>query len=131
MLKTSTLLVFSFMGSLFAFAADPYEEVSQALRSGNAQQVSNFFQGNIDMTILTQEGMYSKAQAEVILKDFFSKNPPKSFSILHKGTSKEGSLYAIGNLETATGEIFRTYFFIKSVAGKNIIQELRIEKESK
>lgn len=113
----------------FAFSVDIYDEVGEAIRTANAREVSKYFGPSVDMTILTQEGMYSKAQAEVILRDFFSKNTPKTFSILHKGTSKEGSVYAIGNLQTSDGRIFRTYFVIKQIAGKNSIQELRFEQE--
>ena len=112
-----------------AFSGDVYEDVSDAIRSGKALQVSNFFSANVDLTILAQENIYTKAQAEVVLKDFFSKNAPKNFTILHQGTSKEGSMYAIGNYETAAGTTYRTYFFIKVVSGKNFIQELRFEKE--
>lgn len=114
---------------VFAFPGDIYDEIAAAIRTGNAKEVSNYFSSNIDMTILTQESMYSKAQAEIVLKDFFAKNPPKSFVLIHKGTSKEGSMYAIGNMESSSGSTFRTYFFIKQVSGKNLIQELRFEKE--
>lgn len=73
--------------------------------------------------------MYSKAQAEMVLKDFFSKNSPKSFTIIHRGVSKEGARYAIGTLTTTQGQNIRTYFFFKESGGMAYIQELRFEKE--
>lgn len=108
---------------------DIYEDVSTAIRSGRSQEVAQFFAPNVDLTILTQEDMYSKAQAELIVRDFFLKNTPKTFTLLHKGTSKEGAMYAIGTLVTAQGATFRTYFFVKQSSGKYFIQELRFEKE--
>ena len=128
-MKKTLLFVFLSFSVLALRAADIYDDVAAAIRSGNSKEVAGFFTPSVDLTILVQEGMYSKAQAEVIIRDFFAKNSPKSFSILHKGTSKEGSMYAIGNLQTTDGRIFRTYFFIKQISGKNFIQELRFEKE--
>lgn len=114
--------------SLFAMI-DIFDNISSAIRTGNAKQLSGFFSANVDLTILNQEEVYSKAQAEQIVKDFFSKNTPKSFTIIHNGLSKEGSKYAIGNLVTVQGANFRTYMYIKQSGGTEYIQELRFEKE--
>ena len=122
-------LLFVATSLAFAISIDIYEEISNAIRSGNTKEVVKYFDANVDLTILTQEDVYSKAQAELIIKDFFTKNTPKSFTLLHKGTSKEGAMYAIGNLVTTQGSTFRTYFFIKQNAGKYYIKELRFEKE--
>lgn len=126
-MKKTKIFVLFLSFCLNAFALDIYDEISNALRSGDSKQVSTFFGNTLDMTISNQEDVYSKAQAELILKDFFSKNPPKSFIVNHKGSSKEGTLYAIGTLLTANGKSFRTSFYLKSSGGKYLLQELRIE----
>ena len=108
---------------------DIYDEIANAIRSGDSKQIAMYFSGSIDLTIMNQEDVYSKAQAELIVKDFLIKNTPKSFAILHKGSSKEGTLYAIGNLVTINGKTFRTSFFVKMVSGKYAIQELRFEAQ--
>lgn len=110
-------------------AADIYDEIANSIRTGDAKQLATFFGNSIDLTIMEKENVYSKAQAEFILKDFFGKNPPKSFTILHKGSSPEGTQYAIGNLITSSGKTFRISFFIKNNNGKFVLQELRIETE--
>ena len=112
-----------------AVKADIYDEVSAAIRSGNSKDIARFFNANVDLAILTQEDVYSKVQAELILKDFFVKNSPKTFTIIHRGTSKEGAMYSIGTLTTAQGLSFRVYFFIKQTNEKYYLQELRFEKE--
>lgn len=127
MRKTLIIICF-FITPLFSIA-DIYAEISTAIRSGNSKQLAAYFNTNVDLAILSQEEVYSKAQAEMILKDFFSKNTPKSFTIMHKGTSKEGAMYGIGKLTTTAGINYRIYFFIKQTSGKNYIQELRFEKE--
>src|SRR5258705_11882140 len=92
---------------------DICEEIGSAIRAGDSKQLASYFGNTIDLTIMNREDSYSKTQAELIVRDFFSKNPPKSFSILHKGSSKEGTLYAIGSLATTKGTVFRTSFFTR------------------
>ena len=120
-LLLTTSLVFS--------ESDIYDQVCSAIRSGDSKQIAAYFSNTVELTILKQENVYSKTQAELILRDFLSKNTPKTFSLLHKGSSKEGTLYAIGNMTTAKGVVFRVSFFIRQADKKNFIQELRFETE--
>jgi hypothetical protein len=115
-------------GSAFAYF-DVYSDIADAIRSGDARSVSRYFNTTVDLTILNQEEVYSKAQAEQVLRDFFSRNPPKSFNLIHKGVSKEGAKYAIGNMITQQNVQFRTYFFVKQTNNGEFIQELRFEKQ--
>jgi hypothetical protein len=107
---------------------DPYEDIANAIRSGDAKSVSRYFSSSVDLTLIGQEDVYSKAQAEQILKDFFNKNTPRSFSIIHRGESKDGAKYAIGNLSTSNGN-YRVYYYFKVAGGSVNIQELRFMKE--
>ena len=115
-------------GSSWAYL-DIYSDISDAIRSGDARAVTRYFNSTVDLTILNQEEVYSKAQAEQVLRDFFSKNSPRSFTLIHKGVSKEGAKYAIGTMETTQGAQFRTYFFVKQSPAGEFIQELRFEKQ--
>src|SRR5215510_11424465 len=124
-LKFLTLLFFTVCTT--AWAIDIYDEVALAVRSGDSRQLATYFGSSVDLTILSQEDVYSKAQAELIVKDFFTRNPPKSFTLLHKGSSKEGTVYGIGNLLATNGKVYRTSFFLKLSSGKYLIQELRFE----
>lgn len=64
-----------------------------------------------------------------MLRGFFNTNKPKSFSQVHRGTSRENSdQYCIGNLVTGAGN-YRVYLYLK-VAGSNVtVQEIRFDKE--
>jgi peptide methionine sulfoxide reductase MsrA len=108
---------------------DIFDELAVIIKNGDARQISRYFGSNVDLTILNIEEVYSKAQAEQILKDFFAKNPAKSFTIIHKGLSKEGSKYAIGSYVSVQGTTYRTYLFVKNAGGNEIVQELRFEKD--
>ncbi len=129
MKKTLLFLVATIASLQVSIAFDIYDDITAALRSGNSAAIAAYFDRSVDLTILSQEDVYSKAQAEIILKDFFNKNAPKSFNIIHKGTSKDGSMFGIGSLATTSGASFRVTFYLKPLNGSDVIQELRIEKE--
>ncbi len=128
-MKKFLAVLFILLGTSSFGSLDLFEDIANSLRSGDAKAVSRFFGSTVDLTIINQEEVYSKMQAEQILRDFFSKNTPRSFTIIHQGLSKEGARYAIGNLTTAQGVVFRTYFFVKTQGGSSIIQELRFMRE--
>ncbi|NVN95044.1 MAG: DUF4783 domain-containing protein [Bacteroidetes bacterium] len=107
---------------------DITKNVTNAIRKGSASELAVYFNSSIDLTVPDKEGSFSKAQAEQIVKDFFTKNTPKSFEIKHQGKSADGSNYAIGTLVTNTGN-FRTYFLIKSIANKSCIQQLQFDND--
>ena len=128
-MNTLKKIVFLLFLSTQLFALDIFDDIANSIRSGDARQLAVFFGNTIDLQIIDQENVYSKAQAEFIIKDFFIKNQPKTFTILHKGSSPEGIQYVIGNLTTTKGKSFRTSFYLKIIEGKSVLQELRIENK--
>ena len=125
----SVILLFLFTFSTAVCTADVIDDIASAIRSSNPKSISRYFIENIDLKIIEKEDVYSKQQAEMILKDFFTKHTVKSFTIAHKSEAKNGSQYVIGTLETANGK-FRTYFLIKTTGGQPLIQQFRIETEN-
>jgi hypothetical protein len=108
-----------------SFAGDLPSGIVNSLKTGNSKELSKFFNTNIDLTVIEKQDIYSKTQAEIILKDFFSKNPPTNFTVIHQG-GKEGSQYVIGNLTTTNGT-YRITLALKSQDNTLLIQQLRIE----
>ena len=104
------------------------ENLSNALKNGDAEEISRHFGASVDLSIPNNEGVYSKVQAKLILKTFFLKNKPSDFSVVHNGDSKNNSYYSIGNLTTSKGN-FRTYILYKEVNKKITILELKIEAD--
>jgi hypothetical protein len=103
------------------------DEILQSLKTGNSKTLSEYFNQNVEMVVLENDNVYSKAQAQQIVNKFFSNNPPESFIIIHQG-GKEGAQYVIGNLVTSKGT-FRVYFLLKKSNGKDYIHQLRIEEQ--
>jgi hypothetical protein len=125
-MKTFGILLLSF-ASIFNAMADINDDISNAIRTGDAKLVATYFNSTIDLTLINQEDIYSKAQGEQLLRDFFTKNPPKTFSLDHKGSSREGTLFSIGTFTSSSGKTFRVSFTLKMLQGKYSIQELRVE----
>ena len=102
------------------------DDVVQAMKSGNAGQLANYFDNRVEITLYEKSNSYSANQAQMILKDFFNVYAVKTFSIIHKG-SNSGSEFCIGNLQTRYGT-FRTTIFMKSREDKQVLQEMRFEE---
>ncbi len=101
------------------------EDVVAGLKNGNAAQIAGYFDNTVDITLPQKSNSYSKSQAEVILRDFLSNNPVKSFEVLHKGDNG-GSQYLIGKLITKS-ITYRTTIFMKQKGDKQFLQEIRFE----
>lgn len=123
-------MIFLFAGMLFftgpAKAQVP-DEIIASLKSGNARALSEYFNQNVELVVPENDNVYSKAQAQLIVSNFFSSHSPQNFSVIHQG-GKEGAQYVIGNLGTQKGT-FRVYFLLKKSDGKDYIHQLRIEKQ--
>jgi len=113
----------------FASTGDIYDELADAIRAGDSHHIASYFDAKVNLALSNQEDVYSKAQAELLIRDFFTRNPAKSFTLVHKGSSKEGSLFAVGTLVCTNSKSFRVSFVMKSVKGVNTIQELRFENQ--
>lgn len=116
-----TLLCTTILLSSFTTGKE-LDEVVQALNLGNASQLSRYFDNRVDITLPEKSDNYSRTQAEMILKNFFSNSGVKNFEIKYKGESN-GSHYCIGILHTRNGD-YRTKLFMKNKDGKEVVQEI-------
>ncbi|MCB0519596.1 MAG: DUF4783 domain-containing protein, partial [Saprospiraceae bacterium] len=64
------------------------EAISRAIGSGDAEALGQYFDTNVEVAVMDSEKTYSKTDAVKAVKDFFSKNAPKSFKQVHQGASK-------------------------------------------
>jgi hypothetical protein len=103
----------------------PLEDVVSALKSGNANQLSKYFDNSIEISLPEKSDSYSRSQAEMVLKDFFDTKVVQSFEAQHQG-NVNGSQYCIGTLVTKNGN-YRTTVYMKQKTDRSLLQELRIE----
>lgn len=123
------LLFVMFFAPSFFLADAGLADITRALSSGNADVLGQYFDNSVEVSVLDQENVYTKAQAVQVVKQFFTRNAPKGFTLVHQGTSKgSDSEYCIGNLTTASGS-FRVYLYMKVTGTNYLIQELRFDQE--
>ncbi|MFO8234853.1 MAG: DUF4783 domain-containing protein [Bacteroidales bacterium] len=103
-------------------------DIAIAFKVGTAKELSRFFNENLELSVLENDDIYSRSQAERIMDDFFKEYTPKNFEFIHEG-GKQDAKYAIGKLETFNGT-FRVYLLLKKEKEKLLIHQLRIEKEN-
>jgi len=123
-------LVIAFLLLPFAvFAGPDFSAIAEAINQGDVEALSSFFDENVELTLLDDDGLYGKAQATQLVKRFLSTNQPKSFKLVHQGTNNSGLYYCIGDMITSSGETFRVCYYLKEIEGKFVMQEFGIEEE--
>ena len=132
---------FIFLTSLFAFFVTMFStpimaqsgdealnSVKAAIKVGSAKEVARFFNNAVEVGVNGDKASYSQAQAEFVLRDFFSKNPVSSFDYMHQGSSNEGQKYAIGKYVSKTGS-YRVFVVVKQFGGSYKIDTIDFAKE--
>jgi hypothetical protein len=130
-LFTSLFAFFAIMFSNQAFAQSGDEalnSVKGAIKAGSAKDVARYFNTAVEVGVNGDKASYSQAQAEFVLRDFFSKNPVSGFEYLHQGSSNEGQKYAIGKYTSKTGS-YRVFVVVKQFGGSYKIDTIDFAKE--
>ncbi|MCT4589990.1 MAG: DUF4783 domain-containing protein [Carboxylicivirga sp.] len=127
--NTITVLIVLFIGvSGFSqqTAALP-DGLIMAIKKSDAEAVSKSFNAQVELILPQKSAVYSKKQAEMVIKDFFERNPVKEFKLIHQG-KKDKSSFAIANYYASSNR-FRFTFLTKIKSGKIYIHQIRIEKQ--
>lgn len=125
MLKAFLISLIILSGS---FQDETVRDIGIAMKAGSSKELIKFCNKTVEIKIDGKSSNYSKNQAEVILKDFFSKNPSKGFTYIHQGASPEGLKYTIGKYSHEKGA-YRVVMFIKKIDDIYLIDTLNFSKE--
>lgn len=106
----------------------PYTSIEKAFTSSNAADISGLGKEKILLNVLGKEGAYSKSQANLVLKDFFTKKPCSTFKFIFKSKESTDGSFAIGNYESKA-ETFRITIHFKKDGSSFLIESLAIEKD--
>lgn len=106
-------------------AADVISELNKNFSRGDSKAIADHFANTIELIINEEEDIYSRSQAEIILRDFFSKNSPKKCEQVHL-INKPNSIWYVFNLQTNSG-VFRTILDVKIESSNYIITSIKIE----
>lgn len=107
-------------------AANCVDAVSRAFEKGNVSELAVLIEGNVSLSLPGAQANYSKAQAEMILQDFFKKNDIRQLHIHRKGDNKYTS-FVIGQVVTSKGT-YKLYISVKTNDQNCIVKEIRVEK---
>ena len=102
--------------------------IKLTIESGDAISMAKHFNKSIDLTTPNVDNTVSQNHATQVLKNFFSKYPPTSFTINHDGNSNDGSLYIIGTYKSGTNT-FRVYILLRKDPEKYKIFQLQFEEK--
>lgn len=101
-MKRFIALFYLFFGMIYLTAvlspatAQTIEEITQSVHTGSSKGLGKSLQDNITLNINHTLSDYSKNQAEQVLRDFFRKNPPQEFKVLHQDEPADKSWFIIG-----------------------------------
>jgi hypothetical protein len=118
------------MGITMFFSAtkDICSEVNRNIMAGDAQQLSKYLAPMVEMSVLGNDGYFSRIQAVSILSEFFKNNPPKDFTVKQGGSASENTKFSIGTY-TSSGGVFKVYYVVKREQDNEFIYKLTIEKK--
>lgn len=107
---------------------DVFNPIAKYISQGDAASLSQWFDKNLEITVISSSRNCSKNQARQILRTFFDSYTPRSFQITHKA-SEGNKKYVLGNLN-AGGEIFLVTIYTSLSGDSYKIQQLVITRQT-
>jgi hypothetical protein len=104
------------------------ENIAAAIKAGNSKELAQYFGPTVEIILPGVDGGFSKAQAEMIMKDFFAKSAPVAFAVNQKGNSAGGAQFIIGTYKSKT-ETLNVYILLKPVSNQLLIQQIHFETD--
>jgi hypothetical protein len=104
------------------------ENITATIKEGNSKELAKYFGPTVEIILPGTDGAFSKAQAEMIMKDFFAKSAPLTFVVNQKGNSAGGAQFIIGTYKSKT-ETLNVYILLKPVSNQLLIQQIHFETD--
>lgn len=117
--------------NLYAFNAvgqNAVDDVVSAIKSGNSKMLANYFGNAVEISLPDKDGTFSKSQAEMMMKDFFTNHPPASFIVNQKGASTGGSKFVIGTYKSGS-VVYKVYLLLKASGQTFTLQQIQFEED--
>ena len=132
--KALRRLIFSICGAFIISMASaqsgksPLDEVLNAIKTNHIQDIGKYLDNFVPITINNSQSNYSHNQAQLVLNDFFSKNPTRDFVLMNSGTPGNTSKFAIADFNTPNGK-YNVYILMRQKDNSYVVKEIRINKE--
>lgn len=121
----------SFMGGSNARDVEIAEKIKGSFKNGNASVLADYFERSLELVIDAEKVDFRRVrheQAELILKSFFKKYPPKDFKYGFQGTASKVR-YCTGTYQTTNGIKFQVYILMRVTKNDYLINTLHFKKE--
>lgn len=127
-MKNSIVILLLLASFSTSFLPDQIDKIAVLLQQGQAHELGKISANSMEMSILGDEKVVSKAQAETLLNAFFTANKPVSVKVIHRMDTNPNLLFAVAQLHTSTGN-FRVSYSLQNNNNNQELAELRIEAE--
>ena len=111
-----------------AQGADQLSAVRAAIAGGSSRGLAQFLAPSVEVGFDGDKQSYNATQTELVMKNFFAKNPPASFDIVHQGASNDGIPYAVGHYVGKNGS-YQIFIKLKPKQSTPTIDTLDFTKE--
>lgn len=131
----NVIITVIFCLSIFLFSKDTVvaieppgliENITAAIKAGNSKELARYFGPTVEIILPDNDGAFSKAQAEMIMKNFFAKSAPISFVVNQNRNSTGGTQFIIGTYKNKN-ETLNVYILLKPIANQLLIQQIHFE----
>lgn len=104
-------------------------DISNIFISADIDKYHNHLAKNVDIMIDDETAIYSKTQAQIVLKNYLLKVSPKEFKVKYRSyTDKNEYLYLISGMKTAKG-LQHIYLTLKWEQDSYKIIEIKIKPQ--
>ena len=114
-----------------ATAQDSMPEAVTTLQqqlSSEPNSVARWFGDDVELGIDGHKASYPKSQAEFIVRDYFRRYTPTTFTLLRQGAKDTAQRYLIGKYQGGQGPV-KVYVLMKHDKGRYLIDMLDLSKE--
>ena len=102
--------------------------VRSAIAGGSSRELAQYLAPSVEVGFDGEKQSYNAAQTELVMKNFFAKNAPSSFEIVHQGASNDGIPYAMGRYVSRNGT-YQVFIKLKPKRSTPTIDTLDFTKE--
>ncbi len=120
-------LLFAAAGSAQAQSGDQLSGVRSALANSSAHDLAQYLAPSVEVGFDGDSQNMNATQTELVLKNFFAKNGPGKFEIVHQGASPDGIPYAAGRYTGRTGT-YQVFIKLKANRGAPQIDKIDFTK---
>ncbi len=79
------------------------DSVISAIDNNSSSDLAKHFESSISLNVNGQQGSYSKNQAEIVIRDFFKRNPSQGFTIVYRSETNPSLSSFIGDYLSGEG----------------------------